>query len=211
MFLIRFHDHFLKCNPPSTNKDHCRPLSKLICLPPLTRALYMTILWLTDTFTILWPTDTFYIVFCYLQTHFLLCDLHTLLTNGKAGATAKHLWDIWLYTVDPVGAKHLTKIDFEKIFLLMIINWLLGLFCDLQTGCVRVTWDAYFSETQRRLAYCGRAKQKFNIFESEPRKKERKNYTHSFQTSMYKWCKYFSEPTELNDMYLTLSKNHIKN
>ena len=77
----------------------------------------MTILWLTDTFTILWLTDTFYIVFCDLQTHFLFCDLQTLLENGKAGATAKHLWVIWLYTVDPVGAKHITKTNFEKIFL----------------------------------------------------------------------------------------------
>ena len=28
---------------------------------------------------------------------------------------------------------------------------------------------------------------------------------------MYKWCKYFSESTELNNMYLTLSKIQIKN
>ena len=67
--------------------------------------------------TILWLTDTFYIVFCDLQTHFLFCDLQTLLENGIAGATAKYLWVIWLYTVDPVGAKHITKNNFEKIFL----------------------------------------------------------------------------------------------
>ena len=74
----------------------------------------MTILWLTDTFTILWLTDTFYIVFCDLQTHFLFCDLQTLLENLKASATAKHLWVIGLYTVDSVGAKHITKTNFEK-------------------------------------------------------------------------------------------------
>ena len=48
-------------------------------------------MWLTDTFSILW-----------------------LLGNGKAGATAKNLWGIWMYTVDPVGAKHITKTNFEK-------------------------------------------------------------------------------------------------
>ena len=76
----------------------------------------MTILWLTDTFTIFWLTYTFYIVFCDLQTHFLFCDLQTLLENGKAGATAKYLWVIRLYTVDPVGAKHITRTNLEKIF-----------------------------------------------------------------------------------------------
>ena len=77
----------------------------------------MTILWLTDTFTILWLTETFYIVFCDLQTHFLFCDLQTLLENGIAGATAEYMWVIWLYTVDPVEAQHITKTNFEKIFL----------------------------------------------------------------------------------------------
>ena len=70
----------------------------------------MTILWLTDILTILWLTGTFYIVFCDLQTCYLFCDLQTLFKNGKADATAKHWWVIWLYNVDPVGAKHITKI-----------------------------------------------------------------------------------------------------
>ena len=83
----------------------------------------MTILWLTDTFSIIWLTDTFYQVFIDPQTHLLFCDFQTLLENVKAGATAKYLWAIRLYTVDPVGAKHITKINFEKIFLEMILKW----------------------------------------------------------------------------------------
>ena len=35
---------------------------------------------------------------------------------------------------------------------------------------------------------------------------QKTNYTQSFQTSMYKLFKYFLKSTELNDMYLTLSK-----
>ena len=116
LFLTRFHDHFITCNPPGTNKDPCRPFSKLIGLPPSQELCiwlfydlqthlvffdlqtnFYSILWLTDIFSIFWLTDT--------------------LENGKAGATVKHLWVIWLYTVDPVGAKHKTKINFEKIFL----------------------------------------------------------------------------------------------
>ena len=40
--------------------------------------------------------------------------------------------------------------------------------------------------------------------------KTKKKYTQSFQTSMNKCCRYLSESTKLNDMFLTLSKNHIK-
>ena len=36
--------------------------------------------------------------------------------------------------------------------------------------------------------------------------KTNKNYTQGFQTSMHKWCKYFSESTKLNDMYLDVVK-----
>ena len=48
---------FLTCKPPGTKKDHCRPLSKLIGLPP-SQGLCI---WL----------------FCDLQTHLLFCDLQT--------------------------------------------------------------------------------------------------------------------------------------
>ena len=57
-----------------------------------------------------------YKVFCDLQTPFLFCDLQTLLENGKAGATATHFWVIWLYNVDPVEAKQITKTNFKKYF-----------------------------------------------------------------------------------------------
>ena len=38
------------------------------------------------------------------------------------------------------------------------------LFCDLQTGYVRVAWDAFFSESWRCLEYQGYAEQTFYIF-----------------------------------------------
>ena len=68
-------------------------------------------------YSILWLTDTLYIVFCDLQTHFPFYDLQTLLKNRIACSTAKYLLVIWCYTVDPVGAEHITKTNLDKIFL----------------------------------------------------------------------------------------------
>ena len=87
----------------------------------------MTILWLTDTFSIIWLTDTFYLVFIDPQTHLLFCDFQTLLENVKAGATAKYLWAIRLYTVDPVGAKPINRSSLEKN---IILNHIQEDYCD---------------------------------------------------------------------------------
>ena len=57
-------------------------------------------------------------LFCDLPTHCLFCDLHTLLENGKAGATAQILWIFILVTVDLVRAKYKKiKINKKKIYL----------------------------------------------------------------------------------------------
>ena len=54
--------------------------------------------------------------FCDLHTHFIFFDLNTLLEYGKAGVVAKNLLNIYLCTVDPVRAKHISKIIL-KIYL----------------------------------------------------------------------------------------------
>ena len=108
--------------PIRTIADNCQ--SSFVC--PLINTLYMTILWLTDTFSILWLTDpfsilgltdTFCIVFYDLKTYlilFLFFDLQTHLENWKSGATAKYLWVIRLLTVDPVWAKYIIRTKLEK-------------------------------------------------------------------------------------------------
>ena len=52
----------------------------------------------------------------WLRDIFSIFDLQTLLGNGKSVATAKYLWVIRFYTVDPVGAKHITRTNLENIF-----------------------------------------------------------------------------------------------
>ena len=124
---------------------------------------FLTILWLTDTFSILWLTDTFYITSCDLQTHFPFCDLQTHLDNVKSGATAKYLWLNRFCTVDPMEDKYVTRTYLEKkIILKTMIKWTIA---TITSPTVRVTWDAFFSETQRCLAYYWFDNQKFYIFE----------------------------------------------
>ena len=67
--------------------------------------------WNTYAFSILWLTHTHGQTFCHLHTHFLFCDLHTLLQYGKAGAVTKNLLIIDVCTVHPVRAKH---VDIHK-------------------------------------------------------------------------------------------------
>ena len=55
-------------------------------------------------------------------------------------------------TVDPVGTRHIPKTWEKKYLLKRYLNKLLWLFCDLQTGYVRLIWDAYFSESIRFFA-----------------------------------------------------------
>ena len=54
-----------------------------------------------------------------MYTHVLFRDLHTILENGKADASAHYLWTVRLGTIDPVGAKHTIKWILNK----HILKW----------------------------------------------------------------------------------------
>ena len=89
-----------------------------------------------------------------------MCDLHTLLEICKDGASASYLSIISLCTVDPVGAKYITKTLY-----IYFLNGKKEKLCDYivtwHTGYVTKTLDANYSETQRYFAYGWCAKHRF--------------------------------------------------